>query len=90
MTDTHHPTFVTFTTGALLLQELDLVDSITADGLREMARRPENQDWWKFGDGPGQTPYIVVGRTRTMETGIFLSMFRQGPRRGGRGRKPKT
>ncbi|MEV6165719.1 hypothetical protein AB0L71_28165 [Streptomyces sp. NPDC052052] len=84
------PPFVTFATGAKLLKDLDLVDSITVDGLREMARNPKNQGWWKFGDGPTQTPYIPVGKTRTMETGIFLSMFRTGPRRGGRGRKPEA
>lgn len=82
------PTFVTFVTGAKLLISLGLVDQITPDGLRYIARTdPE----WKFGDGPGQIPYIMAGHIRTMETGIFLSMFPEGrPRRGGRGRKPET
>lgn len=79
------PTFVTFTTGAELLIRLGLVDSITPDGLRYMARtRPD----WRFGDSSEQTPYVYAGNVRTMETGIFLSMFQEGPRRGGRGRKP--
>lgn len=78
------PPFVTFTSGASLLEELGLVDSITPDGLRYIARTdPE----WRFGDGAGKTPYVMVGQARTMETGTFLAMFEDGPRRGGRGRK---
>lgn len=79
------PPFVTFTNGATLLMELGLVDSITPDGLRYLARHSK---WWRFGDGPGQMPYVYAGTTRTMETGVFLSQFEEGPRRGGRGRKP--
>lgn len=79
------PPFVTFTTGAALLMELELVDSITADGLRYHARK--NPDWWRFGDRDDQLPYVMAGETRTMETGAFLKMFQDGPRRGGRGRK---
>jgi hypothetical protein len=79
------PTFVTFTTGAKLLVELDLVDTITPDGLRYIARTDPK---WKFGDGPNQMPYVMAGGVRTMETGVFLSMFQgDSPRRGGRGRK---
>jgi hypothetical protein len=79
------PAFVTFTTGAPLLVELGLVDDITPDGLRYIART--NPDWWKFGDRADQLPYVMAGRTRTMETGAFIEMFKDGPRRGGRGRK---
>lgn len=79
------PAFVTFTTGAHLLMELGLVDSITPDGLRYIARTDPD---WRFGDGPDQMPYVLAGTTRTMETGVFLSQFKDGPRRGGRGRKP--
>lgn len=79
------PPFVTFTTGAALLVELDLVDEMTPDGLRYHARN--NPDWWRFGDRPDQIPYVMAGTTRTMETRAFLKMFRDGPRRGGRGRK---
>jgi hypothetical protein len=78
------PPFVTFTTGAALLQKLGLVDSITPDGLRYIARTDPH---WRFGDKPGQTAYVEIAGARTMETGIFLSMFEHGPRRGGRGRK---
>jgi hypothetical protein len=79
------PPFVTFTTGAPLLVELGLVDSITPDGLRYHARK--NPDWWRFGDRSDQIPYVMVGPVRTMETGKFIEMFKDGPRRGGRGRK---
>lgn len=79
------PPFVTFTTGAELLVKLGLVDEMTPEGLRYHARK--KPDWWRFGDGPGQIPYVMVGPVRTMETGIFLAMFKNGPRRGGRGRK---
>ena len=79
------PPFVTFTTGAQLLMDLDLVDSITPDGLRYIARK--NPDWWRFGSLPDQVRYVMAGTTRTMETGVFLEMFKGGPRRGGRGRK---
>jgi hypothetical protein len=79
------PPFVTFTSGAQLLVELKLVDSITADGLRYLAR--QNPDWWRFGDRPDQKPYVMAGTVRTMETSAFIAMFKDGPRRGGRGRK---
>ncbi|MEV8248102.1 hypothetical protein AB0R01_30665 [Streptomyces rochei] len=82
---TNLPPFVTFTSGAALLMDLGLVDSITADGLRYLAR--QNPDWWRFGDRPDQMPYVMAGTTRTMETGVFIEMFKEGPRRGGRGRK---
>jgi hypothetical protein len=79
------PAFVTFTTGAHFSSKLDLVDDITPDGLRYIARK--NPDWWRFGDRADQLPYVMAGRTRTMETGVFIEMFKEGPRRGGRGRK---
>ncbi|MFF7190524.1 hypothetical protein ACFZAR_36135 [Streptomyces sp. NPDC008222] len=79
------PPFVTFASGAQLLVDRGLVDSITPDGLRYLARR--NPDWWRFGDREDQLPYVMAGTTRTMETGAFIAMFKDGPRRGGRGRK---
>lgn len=79
------PPFVTFTSGAKLLEDLGLVDSITPDGLRYLARK--NPEWWRFGDRADQVPYVMAGTTRTMETGAFIAMFKDGPRRGGRGRK---
>lgn len=76
------PPFVTFTTGAQLLVDEGLVESITPDGLRYIARTADD---WPFGDGPGRHPYIKVGNARTMETGVFLAYFKAGPSRGGRG-----
>jgi hypothetical protein len=81
------PLFVTFKTGASLLMERGLVDSITPDGLRYIAREVTS---WPFGDKPGKLPYGRVGNTRTMETGTFLSYFKDGPPRGGRGRTRKS
>lgn len=80
------PLFVTFKTGPALLMERGLVDSITPDGLRYIAREVNS---WPFGDKPGRIPYGRVGNARTMETGTFLSYFKEGPRRGGLGNKPK-
>ena len=80
------PLFVTFKTGADLLMERGLVDSITPDGLRYIAREVDS---WPFGDESGKLPYGRVGNARTMETGTFLSYFKDGPRRGGLGNKPK-
>ncbi len=82
------PPFVTFKTGAPLLVALGLVDDITPDGLRYHARK--NPSWWRFGDRPDQIPYVMVGNARTMETGSFIEMFKDGPHRGGMGRKTHT
>jgi len=79
------PPFVTFTTGATLLAEQGLVQSITPDGLRYIARTAED---WPFGDEDGRLPYVMAGKTRTMQTDVFLTYFRKGPARGGRGLKP--
>ena len=80
------PPFVTFTTGSKLLAEHGLVESITPDGLRYIARTAAD---WPFGDEDGRLPYVMAGRTRTMQTRAFLAYFQQGPARGGRGLKPK-
>lgn len=80
-TDTH----VTFVSGAALLSGLGIVDNITPDGVRYVARTaPE----WPFGDQEGQIPYLAVGKTRTMDKEVFLAFFNDGPKRGGRGRIP--
>lgn len=81
MTD-QTPPFVTFTTGARLLIDKGLVESITPDGLRYIARTAKD---WPFGDQPGKHSYVQVGNARTMETGVFLAYFKDGPPRGGRG-----
>jgi hypothetical protein len=76
------PPFVTFTTGAQLLIDEGLVQSITPDGLRYIARTAKD---WPFGDGAGKHPYVQVGNARTMSTDVFLAYFKAGPPRGGRG-----
>ena len=80
------PPFVTFNSGPQLLIDAGLVDSITPDGLRYIARNAED---WPFGDEDGKHPYVRIGNTRTMETGVFLAYFKGGRRHGGRGMKPK-
>lgn len=81
------PTFVTFTTGAQLLIDEGLVESITPDGLRYIARTADD---WPFGEGDTKHPYVQVGNARTMETGVFLAYFKAGPPRGGRGPNSKS
>lgn len=76
------PPVVTFTTGAPLLVRLGLVESITPDGLRYLARRKD----WPFGPDRKHR-YGQIGNARTMATEPFLDYFRQGRRHGGRGRK---
>ena len=76
------PPFVTFTTGAQLLIDEGLVESITPDGLRYIAREIKD---WPFGDKPDKHPYVMVANARTKETGVFLAFFKDGPPRGGRG-----
>ena len=79
------PPVVTFTTGAALLMELGLVETITSEGLRYIAKTDED---WPFGEGR-KHQYGKVGNAKTMETQAFLGYFRTGPPRGGRGRKPE-
>lgn len=76
------PAVVTFTSGAALLKELGLVDSITRDGVRFISKSPD----WPF--GPGKThQYGKAAGATTMDTTVFLEYFRSGPRRGGTGRR---
>lgn len=80
------PPFVTFASGADLLVSLGLVDEITPDGIRYIARTDPN---WPFGDGR-PCAYGNPGGTKTMDTPPFLDFFRTGVRRGGRGRIVRT
>lgn len=77
------PESVSFSSGAKLLVDLGLVNTITADGIRYIARSAAG---WPFGEGRPY-PYVGVGSARTMQTTPFLDFFRTGPRRGGQGRK---
>lgn len=79
------PAVVTFTSGAALLKELGLVDSITRDGVRFISKSPD----WPFGPGK-QHQYGKAAGATTMDTTVFLEYFRSGPRRGGTGRRPST
>jgi predicted GIY-YIG superfamily endonuclease len=76
------PPFVTFTSGAALLEELGLVDSITREGVRFISRSAD----WPFGPGR-QHEYGKAGGAQTMDTEVFLEYFRSGPRRGGSSRR---
>lgn len=86
------PPYVTFSSGAALLVELDVDPNATGDSVRYSARtNPE----WPFGEEGSDKPhsYVHIGNARTMETGVFLEWHRQHPRTGrgrdkGR-RKPK-
>ncbi|MEU6054200.1 hypothetical protein ABZ829_27740 [Streptomyces xanthochromogenes] len=86
MTSRKPPPIVTFNTGAQLLVDEGLVDSITPDGLRYIARHDPD---WPFGPGR-RHPYVEAGNARGMETGPFREFFQSGPRRGGRGRPKQS
>jgi hypothetical protein len=66
---------VTFTSGAQLLVDEGIVDSITGDGLRYIARTRKN---WPFGEGR-RYPYGQLGNAKTMPRKQFLAYFRKNP-----------
>lgn len=73
------PSFVTFKTGAELLVAEGISSSITADGVRYIARQSRKD--WPFGkDRPH--PYEKAGNARAMATGPFLAYFRKHPPKG--------
>ncbi|MEW1754101.1 hypothetical protein [Streptomyces angustmyceticus] len=76
---------VTFTSGAQLLVDEGIVDSITGDGLRYIARTRKN---WPFGEGRTY-PYGQMGNAKTMPLKPFLAYFRKNPPIG-RGPSQKT
>jgi hypothetical protein len=66
------PPVVTFTSGAKLLVDLEIVPSMTREGIRKIAKEDPN---WPFGpDRPHQ--YGKVSNAQTMDTGPFLTYFR--------------
>lgn len=73
------PSFVTFATGAELLVSEGVVSSITADGVRYIARQSNKE--WPFGEGKPY-PYEKAGNARAMATGPFLAYFRKHPPKG--------
>lgn len=75
----HLPSFVTFKTGAELLVAEGISSSITADGVRYIARQSRKD--WPFGEGRPH-PYEKAGNARAMATGPFLAYFRKHPPKG--------
>lgn len=73
------PSFVTFKTGAELLVAKGILSSITADGVRYIARQARKD--WPFGEGRPY-PYEKVGNARAMATRPFLAYFRKHPPKG--------
>jgi hypothetical protein len=78
------PPVVTFTTGAMLLMDEGLVESVTPDGLRYIARTRKD---WPFGPGK-RHPYVQTGNAKAMSTTAFLAYFRRHPPVGGRPASP--
>lgn len=67
------PAVVTFTSGAELLVELGIVDSMTREGVRKIAKTDPD---WPFGEG---RPYAYgkLAQAQTMDTEPFLDYFRR-------------
>ncbi|MEU6979600.1 hypothetical protein [Streptomyces sp. NPDC046371] len=66
------PPAVTFKSGAALLMDLGIIESITHQGLRHIA---ENDPEWPFGDGR-KHPYWTLANATVMATEPFLEFFR--------------
>ena len=80
------PTVVTFTSGAALLVELGIVDTMTREGVRKIAK--EDPDW-PFGDEP-KIPYGKLANAQTMAAKPFLVYFRSRKvRKRGPDRQPR-
>ena len=43
---------------------------------------PGHAERWPFGDGPGQEPYLIAGRTRMMRTARLLEYLERHPPTG--------
>ncbi|MGW0015382.1 hypothetical protein ACWDVX_37250 [Streptomyces tendae] len=87
MTERPDPDYISFTDAAALIVRRGLVGSMTPRGLRYMAtaRSSKNTDTdqrWPFGDGPGQEPYLVAGKTRMMRTARLLKYLEKFPPKG--------
>ncbi|MEU9849225.1 hypothetical protein [Streptomyces sp. NPDC047985] len=96
MTERKDPDYISFTDAADLIVRHGLASSMTPRGLRYMARIRDSralpaEQRWPFGDGPGQEPYLVAGRTRMMRTKRLLDYLRQYPPTGrGPDRMPRA
>ncbi|MCX4911833.1 hypothetical protein [Streptomyces sp. NBC_00878] len=87
MTEHKDPAYISFTDAAALLVRRGIAGSITPRGLRYMAisrgrRKAPDEQRWPFGDGPGQEPYLVAGRTRMMRTARLLEYLEEFPPKG--------
>lgn len=94
MTKAEYPDYISFTDAAALIVRRGLAGSMTPRGLRYMAvarareKTPAAQRW-PFGDGPGQEPYLIAGKTRMMRTKILLDYLEKNPPLGrGPARSP--
>lgn len=94
MTKRDYPDYISFTDAAALIVRHGLAGSMTPRGLRYMAvARSRNKlpaaERWPFGDGPGQEPYLIAGKTRMMRTKTLLDYLEKHPPMGrGPARNP--
>ncbi|MEV5703163.1 hypothetical protein ACN6K5_003560 [Streptomyces violaceoruber] len=85
MTERKDPAYISFTDAASLLVRRGIVGSMTPRGLRHMAdarKKSPAGKRWPFGDGPGQEPYLIAGRTRMMRTARLLKYLERHPPKG--------
>lgn len=73
--ETRLPPAVTFGTGAELLVRLKIVDSITREGVRHIAKSERYEKRWPFGPGK-EHPYGEAAGALLMATDPFLDFFR--------------
>ena len=96
MTKREYPAYISFTDAAGLIVRRGLVGSMTPRGLRYMAvarsrKKLPAAERWPFGDGPGQEPYLIAGKTRMMRTKVLLAYLERYPPTGrGPARKPDS
>lgn len=84
MTERPYPDYISFTDAAPLVVRRGLVGSLTPRGLRYMAVARSRKtvpvaQRWPFGDGPGQQPYLIAGKTRMMHTETLIRYLERNP-----------
>lgn len=72
--ETRLPPAVTFGTGAELLVRLNIVKSITREGVRHIAMSKRYAKWWPFGPDKDH-PYGEASGALLMATAPFLWFF---------------
>ncbi len=87
MSTRKEPQYISFADAADLIVRRGLAGSMTPRGLRYMADARSRKGTpagkrWPFGDGPGQEPYLVAGRTRMMRTARLLRYLERFPPTG--------